>query len=277
MAELPQDRGERLDLVRRETRYNLAITHATNRRPAQAADVLAELHREQPAELRYAEALVTMLRDAGRPSEALPVVQSILERHPDRVEARLQLVATRLELDDRAGADEAYLRAREIASDRMDLQIALGELAATLDRFPQAESHFKEALAHDPSPAVHLGFARLALRRGRHEQAAEHALDALEAQPHLPEGNLLLGTALAWLEAKDDARRCLDLAAEQGLVEAMRFLLALDLAEGDVDSAARRRTTLQAAITKLPPRVASTIPPYDAGAWAKARRIELGG
>ncbi|MGA1467001.1 MAG: alkaline phosphatase family protein [Phycisphaerales bacterium] len=277
MAELPQDRGERLDLVRRETRYNLAITHATNRRPAQAADVLAELHREQPAELRYAEALVTMLRDAGRPSEALPVVQSILERHPDRVEARLQLVATRLELDDRAGADEAYLRAREIASDRMDLQIALGELAATLDRFPQAESHFKEALAHDPSPAVHLGFARLALRRGRHEQAAEHALDALEAQPHLPEGNLLLGTALAWLEAKDDARRCLDLAAGQGLVEAMRFLLALDLAEGDVDSAARRRTTLQAAITKLPPRVASTIPPYDAGAWAKAKGIELGG
>ena len=48
MAELPADRGERLDLVRRETRYNLAITHATNRRPAMAAEVLAELHAEQP-------------------------------------------------------------------------------------------------------------------------------------------------------------------------------------------------------------------------------------
>ncbi|MFZ9692533.1 MAG: hypothetical protein ACO3EP_10870 [Phycisphaerales bacterium] len=96
-------------------------------------------------------------------------------------------------------------------------------------------------------------------------------------QPQLPEGNLLLGTALAWLDAKDDARRCFELVAGQGMVEAMRFLLALDLAEGDLDSAARRRATLQAAIAKLPPRVASTIPPYDAGAWAKAKGIEWGG
>lgn len=276
MAELPADRGERLDLVRRETRYNLAITHATNRRPAKAAEVLAELHAEHPGELRYADALVNMLRDAGRSAEALPIVRSILERDPHRVEARLQLVATLLECDDRAGADAAYLRAREVAADRADMQIALGELAAALDRFPQAEAHLKEALAHDPSPATHQGFAKLALRRGRHEQAAEHALDALERKPNLPDGNLLLGTALAWLDAREDARRCLEIAAGQGLVEASRFLIALDLADGRSAEAAARREVVAEAIAKLPPRPMSTIPPYDAAAWAKARGIELG-
>ena len=276
MAELPADRGERLDLVRRETRYNLAITHATNRRPAKAAEVLAELHAEQPNELRYAEALVNMLRDAGRSAEALPVIHAVLERDPHRVEARLQLVATLLETDERPAADAAYLRAREVAADRADMQVALGELAAALDRFPQAEAHLKDALAHDPSPAVHLGFARLALRRGRHEQAAEHALDALELQPNLTDGNLLLGTALAWLDAHDDARRCFELVAGQGLVEAARFLLALDLAEGRSHEAAARRTAVAGAIAKLPPRATATIPPYDAAAWAKAKGIELG-
>ena len=276
MAELPADRGERLDLVRRETRYNLAITHATNRRPAKAAEVLAELHAEQPNELRYAEALVNMLRDAGRSAEALPVIHAVLERDPHRVEARLQLVATLLETDERPAADAAYLRAREVAADRADMQVALGELAAALDRFPQAEAHLKDALAHDPSPAAHLGFARLALRRGRHEQAAEHALDALELQPNLPDGNLLLGTALAWLDAHDDARRCFELVAGQGLVEAARFLLALDLAEGRSHEAAARRTAVAGAIAKLPPRATATIPPYDAAAWAKAKGIELG-
>ena len=276
MAELPADRGERLDLVRRETRYNLAITHATNRRPAKAAEVLAELHAEQPNELRYAEALVNMLRDAGRSAEALPVIHAVLERDPHRVEARLQLVATLIETDERPAADAAYLRAREVAADRADMQVALGELAAALDRFPQAEAHLKDALAHDPSPAAHLGFARLALRRGRHEQAAEHALDALELQPNLPDGNLLLGTALAWLDAHDDARRCFELVAGQGLVEAARFLLALDLAEGRSHEAAARRTAVAGAIAKLPPRATATIPPYDAAAWAKAKGIELG-
>ena len=276
MAELPADRGERLDLVRRETRYNLAITHATNRRPAKAAEVLAELHAEQPNELRYAEALVNMLRDAGRSAEALPVIHAVLERDPHRVEARLQLVATLLETDERPAADAAYLRAREVAADRADMQVALGELAAALDRFPQAEAHLKDALAHDPSPAAHLGFARLALRRGRHEQAAEHALDALELQPNLTDGNLLLGTALAWLDAHDDARRCFELVAGQGLVEAARFLLALDLAEGRSHEAAARRTAVAGAIAKLPPRATATIPPYDAAAWAKAKGIELG-
>ena len=276
MAELPADRGERLDLVRRETRYNLAITHATNRRPAMAAEVLAELHAEHPEELRYAEALVNMLRDAGRSAEALPVLHAVLERDPHRVEARLQLVATLIETDERPAADAAYLRAREVAADRADMQVALGELAAALDRFPQAEAHLKDALAHDPSPAAHLGFARLALRRGRHEQAAEHALDALELQPNLPDGNLLLGTALAWLDAHDDARRCFELVAGQGLVEAARFLLALDLAEGRSHEAAARRTAVAGAIAKLPPRATATIPPYDAAAWAKAKGIDLG-
>ena len=273
LAEMPSDLSERVELVRRETNFNLAITHLEKREPSRAAELLQALAMEHPAEPRYVESLARALREGGRAAEAVAPLQALMASNPERIETRLQLAAAMHAAGDAAGAVREFTRAREEASDRGELQLGLGTLATALGRFDQATAHLAEAKKHDLTPSVHLAFARLALLRGRHEPAAEHALDALDLAPAAGEGNFLLGAALAWLGSIADARRCFELALarEPGRVEAAKFLIALDESEGLDEAAAARRQELEQRLARSGGAAAEE-PPFGATAWTAARR-----
>jgi len=259
MADPSGSAEAQLDLVRRETEFNRAVVFSTTGRSAAAAEVLAGLVREKPEERRYVESLSKALLACARSSEATAVLRAFIERSPDPLEPRLALAGALLAGGDEEGATKEFLRLRQQSTERDDLALGMGELATALGRLDEAQRFLQQAKSHDPSVGAHLALCRLALARSRFETAGEHALDALEIDRIHAEANLLLGVALAWIGDLVHARTSLELALarEPGLIEAGRFLAAIDRRQGRLDDAERResevRRRLQAAGGTPPP------------------------
>lgn len=247
MAALPEDARGRLDLVRRETSFNLAMVHVANGCPDRAVPVLEALVVEQPDQARYVLALGKSLLAALRFDPCVLSMSRWLERHPKDVEARTLLVAALAAAGRKEDAAPHFARLEFDAAGRPDASEALGELAGSLGLWAKASEHLRTAIARDPSAArPHLGLARLALGEQRWEPAAEHALDALDRSRSMAEGHHLLGVALAWLGDTEDAERSLALAIaiQPGLVEARRFLIAIHRARGNESAAAEHEAKI---------------------------------
>lgn len=264
MAALPPDARGRLDLVRRETAFNLAMVHLANGHPDRAIDPLATLVAERPDEARYALALARCLLAALRFEECASAATAWLARHPGDLESQSLLVAALAAAGREADARDRFARLEAMARTRPELAESLGELAATLGLWTNAERHFTAAAARDPSsPRPHLGLARVALGQAQWEPAAERALDALDRSRSVAEGHHLLGAALAWLGEIDDALRSLGLAISirPGFIDARRFRAAILRSRGDeanaaADDAAIEGLLARSGIEREPPESA---------------------
>jgi len=138
--------------------------------------------------------------------------------------------------------DDAAARAQldpvERASrSRPELALSLGGVLTACGRFADARRYFEQAKARNArDPHAHIGLARTQLALGGFEQAAEHALDALEISQALPEAHLVLGAALAWYGDEENAKKSVGFAImyDPCMIDAHRWLAVLHAKAGYV-------------------------------------------
>ncbi len=141
----------------------------------EAADAaLANAHRLDPDEVRWAYLLGYLRLVAGDPADAAQLLERALELRPDYLPALVRLGGLRLEAGDEAAARRLYRRALEL---------------------------------DDSVAAVHEGLGKVATARGEHETAVEHFRRALALQPDASSLHYLLGQALRRTGDVDAARR----------------------------------------------------------------------
>jgi len=242
LAPLGDDQEALLGLVRRETDFNLAMVYLGTDRPAEAIAPLARLVAERPDEPRYVLSLAKCQMQAMRAADAIATLDRYLAARPDDTDGRIMRAAA---LAAAGRTDEARAAIRELARklvSRPELARTLGDLYASVDLWNEAIAAYERAIAREKgNPSLLLALARALLGAGRFEPAAEKCLEAMEIQQALPEGHLLLGVALAWLEMPEPAIQSLGFALrlQPGLLEAHRMLAALHRERGEAEPAAR--------------------------------------
>lgn len=274
MAALPEDVQGQLDLVRRESTFNLAVALMSRRRSLEAITHFEQLHAQRPHEARYALCLGNCLLSAGRFQEAASLMAAFSAHDPKNVEARL-LAANAFALSgDLAAARGATEEVTRIASARPELALQVAQVLTVSQRHDEAESFYKLALGRNArEPAAHIGLCHCCIVRGSFEEAVDHALNALELTQKLPEAHLLLGIALAWSGELVHAKSSFEfaLAHDGGQVDAVRWLAVLAEHAKDASSAHTHRNRAQVLLATAPER-----PPeirYGASDFAKKHHL----
>ena len=262
LAGLPKDAKERIDLVNRSSRFNLAVSLMSRRRYAEAIPLFAALHQESPSTSKYGLCLAQCQNAHGEHADAAATMRDLLSREPEFHEYRLVLAHSL------AAAGEVSESIKESAILEQSIagrnKFSLGLAAVTLlqSRFEDSARYASMAVAADPGDTgAHLGAARAALALGRFEEAAGHALDALEITQAIPEAHHLLGVSLAWLGDLADALQSLDLAVQfdPDAADSHRFAALVAAALGDQEASERHRArvgeltaTVGTSASKLP-------------------------
>lgn len=274
MADLPEDRQEQIELVRRETEFNRAVSLLHRGRAADAAQIMEPLVAGHPGESRYVLVLARALMMAGRPLDCAAEATRLLARAPGNAEALLLRAAARAQAGDGAASDADLDAIPRREADRPAIALAIADVRAVRGQWDEAARMYRKAIGHPATAGpAHVGMARVALARAAWERAAEHCLDAMEQRFRLPEAHFLLGVALAWMEEPAQAAQSLEmlLRLEPGWIMAHRFLAAIAREQGDMDRAGAheaRVAHLSAASSIEPDARETLMPATDAAQWA---------
>jgi predicted AlkP superfamily phosphohydrolase/phosphomutase/tetratricopeptide (TPR) repeat protein len=270
MAALPADVQGQVDLVRRESLFNLGVALMSRRRPHEAIPHFEWLVSHRAGEARYATCLANCLMSVGRFGDAAKVADEFLRSDASHIEMQMiRGAALALSGDEAAarmqiGAVERAVRARP------EMALALANILALVGRFSDARGYFDAAKKRNPrDPAAHVGLARMQLALGGFEESAGHALDALEITQSLPEAHLVLGAALAWYGDLANARTSVEFALrhDAGQLEGQRWLALVAEKLDDRDAAARSRARVDGAQASIPFRPKD--PPFGPADFAK--------
>ena len=244
LANLPSDVQQQLELVDRETKFNLGIVFMTAGKPAEAAEVFAALTAHSPGEPRYAINFSQCLYQLGRFGEARAVLERLLQIHPDHPDAKIFLGAAMIAEGRPMDAVPLLEEARVHASYAPDRDVLLGTAYRLVNRNADAREAFTRAVKVDPhNPRAHHGLAWTAMVAERFEEAVEHALEAVQLQHHFPEGHYTLGVALTWMRDYPKAIQCFNIALsmQPGYLDVHRYLASIYRHKGDYDNARRHR------------------------------------
>lgn len=244
LANLPQDVQQQLDLVDRETKFNLGIVLMTAGKPAEAAAVFGELAGRSPGEPRYAINHAQCLYQLGRFTDARGVLERLLTLQPDHPDAKIFLGAAMIAEGRPEEAVPLLEEARVHASYAPDRDVLLGTAYRLLRRTPEARAAFGRAVTADPHNArAHNGMAWVAMMEEKNEEAVDHALQAVQLQHYFPEGHYTLGVALTWMKDFPKAIQCFNIALsmQPGYLDAHRYLASIYRHKGDYDNARRHR------------------------------------
>ncbi len=257
MAALPDDIQGQLDLVRRESTFNLGVALMSRRRSTEAIGHFEQLHVQQPREARYALCLGNCLLSAGRFQEAATRMTSFCAQDPKNLEAKLLVASAHALSGNLDAARAATDEIARIAKAKPELALHVAQVLAFAQRFDDAEPFYKIALernARDPAP--HVGLCNCCVARGAFDDAIDHALNALEITQKLPEAHLLLGIALAWTGELVHAKSSFEfaLAHDGGQVDAVRWLAVLAEAARDTTAAHAHRNRAQMLLATAPER-----------------------
>ncbi len=271
MAALPADVQGQLDLVRRESLFNLAVSLMSRRRAHEAIPHFERLVEERPAESRYALLLANCLVSAGRAADAARCMEALLAHDAKNLEAQLLRAAALAMTGDDAAARAQLDPVERASRSRPELALSLGGVLTACGRFADARRYFEQAKARNArDPHAHIGLARTQLALGGFEQAAEHALDALEISQALPEAHLVLGAALAWYGDEENAKKSVGFAImhDPCMIDAHRWLAVLHAKAGYVayEGDARAEVTRLAATAPYATRAQEA--PFGPAAFA---------
>jgi len=275
MAALPGDVQGQLDLVRRESHFNLGVALMSRRRASEAIPHFERLVAERPAEVRYSICLGNCLLTIGRHADAARAAEALLAHDASNVEAQLVRAGALALSGDDAAAKAQIAALERLVRSRPELSVSIAGLLALAGRFGDARAHFEAAKARNPrDPAPHIGLARVQLALGGFEESAGHALDALDLTQALPEAHMLLGAALAWYGDLENALTSLSFAVkhEPGLVEAHRWLAVVAAKRGDTARGDEARAAI-AQLASTVDRAATREPPFGVEAYAKKHGV----
>jgi len=277
MAALPENVQGQLDLVRRESLFNLAVALMSRRRGHEAISHFERLVAERPHESRYALLLANCLIGAGRASEAADCMAKLLEHDAKNIEAQLLRAGALALAADDSGARAQLDPVERAVRTRPELALALGGVLGACGRFADARNYFEQAKARNPrDAAAHIGLARMQLALGCFEAAAEHALDALEISQALPEAHLILGAALAWYGDEENAKKSLGFALmhDAGMLDAHRWMAALHAKSGYVAYQGDARAEVERLLATVPAGARPKDIPFGPAAFAAKHGID---
>jgi len=277
MAALPEDVQGQLDLVRRESLFNLAVALMSRRRGHDAIPHFERLVAERPTESRYALLLANCLIGAGRANDAVSCMEALLTHDAKNLDAQLLRAAALAITGDERGARTQLEPIERAARSRPELALSIGGVLGACGRYADARSYFAQAKARNPrDSAAHIGLARNELALGHFEPAAEHALDALEISQGLPDAHLILGAALAWYGDEDNAKKSIGFAImyDPGLLDAHRWIAALHAKAGYVASESDARAEVERLVATVPAGARPKDAPFGPAAFAAKHGLE---
>ena len=232
MAALPEDVQGQVDLVRRESAFNLGMSLMSRGRFAQALPHFATIVQARPMEYRYAICHATCLAATGDFSSATSTLEQVLARDSSAAEARLLLsrcfhALGRTE-DARRESDRV---ARELRA-HPNLAPSVADAFLREGRTEESLQLYRRLAKEDPaSIPARLGMARCLLALERWEEAASAALDAMDLHKAVPDGHYFLALALAWTGDMTHARQSADLGLQFDPRHAPMLRLAAVLAQ----------------------------------------------
>ncbi len=244
LADLPEGAQGQLDLVQRETQFNLGVVFMKTRRASQALPIFQELNRRYPDDPRFAGNMAHCLYEMGRAEDACGVLTKMLERHPNNPGAKFLLASATLAAGRVAEAGEMLERAEREMPDRRDVALMLAEVHLHQRRWEDAKRVAEKLVATDPDDyrALHaIGSAEMYL--GNLERAAELCLSAIERQHFYPEAHYTLGVTLIWMKDFPHAIQSLKAAIsmQPGYLNAYRYLASVYRHLGDRTNARMNR------------------------------------
>jgi tetratricopeptide (TPR) repeat protein len=244
VSELPADTRAALDIVRRETSFNLGMVYLTTRRPSEALPHFQKARELKPDEPRYAVNIARCLAALGRHPEALSLLRDLAQRFPDSPDIKLMLS----DILNASGETPAAIGMLQdvIAQnpDRPDLLVSLGELLVHSGRGAEAEPILHRAVALDVHSArAHHALGLIALRRADYEGAVSRCLDALELIHFFPDAHYTLATALTWMKDYARAMKAFEvvLSMQPGMIDAHRYLATIHRHLGNAAAAGHHR------------------------------------
>jgi predicted AlkP superfamily phosphohydrolase/phosphomutase/tetratricopeptide (TPR) repeat protein len=274
MAALPDDVQAQVDLVRRESIFNLGVALMSRRRAREAVVQFEQLVARMPGEQRYAICLVNALVGAGRFRDAVVAADGYLLLDASSIEMQLVRASALSLAGDEPGARAQLDAVARAVGKRPEMALSLASVYSACGRHSEARGQFEAACKRNPrDPAAHLGLARSQLALGGFEEAAGHALDALEITQALPEAHMLLGAALAWHGDLENARKSLEFALrfEPGLLDAHRWMALVAEKCGDAAQATASRETVERLSAMVTER--SREMPFGPSAFAKRNNL----
>ncbi len=214
LAALPKDISAQLDLVRRESSFNLGVALMSIKKYKEAAPHFRTLLDEQPYNTRFAVCLSQCylgMNDNKARVELLRSITSRVSNHAETMLTLAQALAMEGELDE---SIKIYQQTILKADPKVDLSLNLAFTALMQDRYNEAYVQIQLAIAKNPTdPISHITSSKIELFRGHFEEAAAHALDALELTQAIPEAHYILGAALAWYGDEESAKKSFEFAA----------------------------------------------------------------
>jgi predicted AlkP superfamily phosphohydrolase/phosphomutase/Flp pilus assembly protein TadD len=230
--EAPTDEQQgAVEVARREWQYNLAASYLDAGKPTEALPILESLYSEMPSEARFGSQLAHCYRDLNRPADCRRVVEALVAIGGDSpAEMDLLLGWALFASGENEPAMEALHRAERGTPHSPALHCMIGRVYARQHRWEDAHRAFARALEIDPeSEQAHDGMAMVLLERGEDQQAAEHALRAVGLTHFFPIAHYRLGVALVRLGQYERAADAMKVAVAMrpGMLDAHRYLGAL--------------------------------------------------
>lgn len=238
--EISDDPSQAAEETNRENTWNMARACMDTGRYEQALPMLEDIYYRHPERLDYAQVLARCYLRLGMLHEAEKVVAAILESFGDKTGAHMIQANIAIERKQPARALEhlaivAEQRPRDLAY--LSLRI---EALLKLHRWEDCQQTCHTTLEVDPQNALaHIGLARAALHLERPEDAVDHALAATGFQYGNPRGHFLLGVALVTLQQWAAAAQALNLTTQLAphFHPAWRYLAQALRGQGNRDAA----------------------------------------
>jgi tetratricopeptide (TPR) repeat protein len=244
MPEPTGDEREAADAARREWQYNLAASQYDAGRPEQALPIIESLHEAHPENLRFAILLAQCYSNLGRVADCRRIVESMNTVDDAPPEADLWLGWALLVSGEREAALVHLRRAEEATPNSAAIHTMIGRVYVQEKRWADGERAFARALEIDPhSESAHDGMAATMLGMDRDEEAAAHALKAVGLLHHFPIAHFRLGVALVRLRHFERAIQAMEVAVSMrpGMLDAHRYLAALYTQENNSEKANAHR------------------------------------
>ena len=215
---------------RRENRWNLARAYLDAGRPHDALELLEMVYAERPERSDFGLQLANCQLTLGLEEEALTTLGETLAGNEAGPLAKLLLGNLACRRRDYVDSIRLLREAAALAPNLPGLQGQIGLTLSHLGAWEEAEGAFRRVLDADSDEArAHLGIAHTMLRRRRYPEAVDSALTALGLRYDLPLAHFTLGSALARLGETERAIQAFEtcLTYAPGYSPAHRFLAHL--------------------------------------------------
>jgi predicted AlkP superfamily phosphohydrolase/phosphomutase/tetratricopeptide (TPR) repeat protein len=226
LAALPKNKKDQIDLVERESIFNLALALKSLHKNEKAIELFEQLLIKQPDQVRYTICLAQSLMALMRYEETIVLLEKAIKKHQQNTDCLAMLCLAYSELNRNEDAVAIIQKLEIIFKNKLEFTFTLASLTYAQHRFDAALQYAKKAQKANPQdPNTHVMMARIALATGNFEACIEYCLDALDITQAIADAHFLLGAALAWLGDFVNALKSFDtcLLIDDEHYEALQF------------------------------------------------------